>query len=246
MLRGIYSVANAMEIAGRNHEILSENIVHAATPGYRRQGLLFDASSATPGEPANSAASGSNRAARNGRAFQYFEAGPLQQTNNPLDVAVTGDAFFVVNGPDGPLYTRNGAFIVDQNGSLRTRGGGYQVSGQGGPINLPADAGPITIGPDGSVSTNGAQVGQLRLARFAQPETLRRVGTTLFEGDAPQTPPPGSVRVEQGYREGSNVQPVHEMVQMLVGMRYYEAAAKALQSLSDAVAQNTRTQTTSA
>ena len=91
---------------------------------------------------------------------------------------------------------------------------------------------------------NGNQVGQLQLARFANPQTLRRVGPTLFEGDAPQTPPPESGRIEQGYKEGSNVQPVQEMVTMLMGMRFYEAAQKAMQSLSDAVGQNTRPQQT--
>ena len=69
---------------------------------------------------------------------------------------------------------------------------------------------------------------------------MRRVGPTLFEADAPQTPAADTVHVEQGYREGSNVQPVQEMVTMLLGMRYYEAAAKTLQAMSDAVAQNTR------
>ena len=92
------------------------------------------------------------------------------------------------------------------------------------------------------MSADGARIGQLQLASFARPESLRRVGPTLFEGDAPQTPAAGAVSVQQGYREGSNVQPVQELVSMLLGMRYYEAAAKTLQAMSDAVAQNTRAQ----
>jgi flagellar basal body rod protein FlgG len=80
------------------------------------------------------------------------------------------------------------------------------------------------------------------LANFDGPAALRRVGPTLFEGDAPQTPPPNSVRVDQGFREGSNVQPVQEMVSMMLGMRFYEAAGKVMQALSDAVSQNTRPQ----
>ena len=241
MLRGIFNVAGAMEMAARNHEIVSENIVHANTPGYRRQGLLFDASSAAPSLNNNAGAAASSRpVSRNTRTFQYFEPGPLQQTNNPLDVAVTGNAFFTVDGPSGPLYTRNGGFELGLGGELRTRGGGYQVRGQSGPITVPAGASRITISRDGAVSANGAEVGRLQLTSFEKPETLRRVGTTLFEGDSPQAAPADSVRVEQGYREGSNVQPVQEMVSMVMGMRHYEAAAKALQAMSDAVAQNTR------
>jgi flagellar basal-body rod protein FlgF len=244
MLRGIYSVANAMETAARNQEIVSENLVQATTPGYRRQGLLYEASSApmlAGGGGGTAPRSGMSAGPSGGQSsFVYFEPGPLQQTNNPLDLAVSGNAFFVVEGPNGPMYTRNGSFEQGPGGELRTRGGGYRVSGEGGAITIPPDAASLTVGSDGTITANGAQVGRLRLATFAQPETLRRVGTTLFQGDAPQTPLPDAVKIEQGYREGSNVQPVQEMVSMMLGMRYYEAAGKALQALSDALSQNTR------
>jgi flagellar basal body rod protein FlgG len=242
MLRGIYNVASAMEMSARNHEIVSENIVHAATPGYRRQGLLYDATAATAAQQAENTTASARQTARNARTFQYFEPGPLQETKNPLDVAVTGNGFFGVNGPNGPLYTRNGGFEMGAGGQLVTRGGGYPVRGTNGPINFPPGTRSITISRDGTVSANGTAIGKLELTTFEKPDTLRRVGTTLFEGDSPQTPPPGTVRVEQGYREGSNVQPVQEMVSLVMGMRHYEAAAKALQAMSDAVAQNTRSQ----
>ena len=105
---------------------------------------------------------------------------------------------------------------------------------------MPLDTAAITVATDGTVTANGNQVGHIRLATFANPQTLRRVGPTLFEGDAPETPPPNSVRVDQGYREGSNVQAVQEMVSMMIGMRFYEAAGKTMQAISDAVSQNTR------
>ena len=157
-------------------------------------------------------------------------------------MALSGNAFFTVQGPNGPLYTRNGSFTLSATGQLQTRGGGYPVLGQGNVLTVPADASSITIAGDGTVSANGAAIGRLRLASFANTESLQRVGPTLFEGPAPQTPAPDSVRVEQGYRESSNVQPVQEMVTMMMGMRFYEAAQKAMQSMSDAVAQNTRPQ----
>jgi flagellar basal body rod protein FlgG len=241
MLRGIYNVASAMELAARNQETVSQNIVNATTPGYRRQGLLFEATTVSPTQP-RSDTQPTRQGTRTGNsAFNYVEMGPIQQTNNPLDVAMSGNAFFAVTGPKGPVYTRNGGFELGDGGKLVTRGGGYLVRGEGGgEITIPQGTSTITIGRDGTVSADGAQVGKLELASFAQPESMRRVGTTLFEGDAPQPPAAGSVRVEQGYREGSNVQPVKEMVSMVMGMRYYEAAAKAMQAMSDAVAQNTR------
>jgi flagellar basal-body rod protein FlgF len=240
MLRGIYNAAYAMEMAARNHEIVSENLVHATTPGYRRQGLLYEATASAVPPPSSGDLVAAPTATQAPRSYLYLESGPLQQTNNPLDVAVSGDAFFVVQGPNGPLYTRNGSFELGPGGDLRTRGGGYSVSGQGGAIAVPPDAANITIGTDGTVTANGNSVGRLQLARFDSPNSLRRAGPTLFEGDAPQEPPPLSVRVEQGFREGSNVQAVQEMVSMMLGMRQYEAAGKIMQSISDAVSQNTR------
>jgi flagellar basal-body rod protein FlgF len=240
MLRGIYNAAYAMEVATRNHEIVAENLVNATTPGYRRQGLVYEATAAelAPASAGNTAPPPSAPSALG--TYLHLESGPLQQTANPLDFAIDGSAFFVVEGPNGPLYTRNGAFELGPSGDLRTRGGGYAVTGDGGAITVPLDTAAITVATDGTVTANGNQVGHLRLANFANPQTLRRVGPTLFEGDSPETPAPNSVRIDQGYREGSNVQAVQEMVSMMLGMRFYEAAGKAMQAISDAVSQDTR------
>jgi flagellar basal-body rod protein FlgF len=242
MLRGIYSVAYAMEMAARNHEIVSENLVHATTPGYRRQGLLFEASAASIMPSGDGKSTTAPVVAQPPSSYLHLEPGALQQTNNPLDFAVSGSAFFVVEGPNGPLYTRNGSFELGPGGELRTRGGGYRVSGQGGVLTVPPSASDIVVASDGTVSANGSQIGRLQLANFDSPAVLRRVGPTLFEGDAPQAPPLNSVRVDQGYRECSNVQPVQEMVSMMLGMRFYEAASKVMQAISDAVSQSTRPQ----
>lgn len=236
MLRGIYSVANAMDAASRNQDIIAENLTHAVTPGYRRQGSLFELNA-----QANDVAAATQNSAK-ARGYSNFESGPIQQTNHPFDLALVGNGFFVLDGPNGPLYTRNGSFERNASGELRSRGGGYSLRGNGGPIRVPPDAAQITVSAEGGVFANGTEIGRLRLATFERPETMRRVGATLFEADNPQTPPAGALRIEQGYREGSNVQPVQEMVSMMLGMRYYEAAERAMRSLSDAISQNTRSQ----
>jgi flagellar basal body rod protein FlgG len=238
----MYGAAYAMEMAARNHEIIAENLAHSTTPGYRRQALIFEASATSTMPPAADASLPAPSPATLAQSYLRLEPGPFQMTTNPLDLAISGDAFFVVEGPNGPLYTRNGSFELSPGGELRTRGGGYRVSGQGGAITVPVDAGPVTVGADGTVTAGNTTVGRLQLASFERPELLRRAGPTLFESDAPQTPPPGSVRVDQGFRETSNVQPVQEMISMMLGMRLYEAAGKSLQALSDAVALNTRPQ----
>lgn len=240
MLRGIYTVASAMESAARNQDLVAENLAHAVTPGYRKQGAHFEIE-----QQVNATASPSQNAneSRNLRGYSNFESGPLQQTSHPFDFAVVGDAFFVVEGPNGPLYTRNGCFERNGNGELQQRGSGYRVRGSGGAaIRIPTEAAHVTVSPTGSINANGVEVGRLDLARFERTDAMRRVGPSLFEADGAQAPPPGTVRVEQGYYEGSNVQAVQEMVSMMVGMRYYEAAERAMRSLSDAISQNTRAQ----
>jgi flagellar basal-body rod protein FlgF len=242
MLRGLYRVAGAMEMVSRNHEMVSENLVNATTPGYRRQGMIFEVPQTSAATDTAAPATRGRGAGRTPTSFVYMETGSLQKTDNPLDAALAGNAFFTVQGPNGPIYTRNGSFQLSATGELQTRGGGYRVQGQGGPLTIPANTSSINIAGDGTVTANGAVIGQLQLASFDDPTTLRRVGPTLFEGPAPRTPPAGAVRVEQGFRESSNVQPVQEMVSMMMGLRFYEAAQKAMQTMSDAIAQNTRPQ----
>lgn len=236
MLRGIYSIASAMEAAARTQELAAENLTHSATPGYRRQGTLF-----TVGAMDGSIESATQHLpiAPNPRTYSNVEPGPLQQTDNPYDVAIVGDGYFAVDGPAGTLYTRNGSFVRGPDGQLQTRGAGYTLRGG---VSIPANTYRLDISPDGTVSANGAQMGRLELVTIANPAAMRRVGDTLFESNDAQVAGQGSVRVEQGYREGSNVQPVQEMVSMMLGMRQYEAAERALRSMSDAISQNTRMQ----
>jgi flagellar basal-body rod protein FlgF len=240
VIRGMYSAASALDTAATNQELVAENLAHASTPGYRRQGLLFAAYNPLgESSPESSAPASRISDVRAAGSFTQFEPGPIQQTGNPLDLVINGNAFFVLDGPNGPIYTRNGSFQMNAQGQLQTSSG-YRVRGQGGPITFPSNVSTISVNSDGVVYANGTEVSQLQLATFQDPAALQRVGPTLFAGPAPQAPPAGTVRVAQGYREGSNVQVVNEMISMMLGMRYYEAAERALRSLSDAASQATR------
>lgn len=243
MMRGVYDAATALSEALINQDVRAANLANATTTGYRSQGYTHGTFAAaldqavagvpTPGA-GNPSVSG---------IYTNFEPGPMQQTGNPLDLAITGDGFFIVDGPSGPLYTRNGAFELDSQGQLQTKSG-LLVRGEGGPIRIPPDTSRIIIASDGTVQADNNAVGRLQLARVPNARgSLQRAGDTLFEGPPP--PPQldlGDVRVLQGYREGSNVQVVHEMISMLAGMRHYEASQRALRSLSEATALNTRPQ----
>ncbi len=237
MFAGIYAAATAFEAASVNQEIAAENLANATTPGFRRQGLVFEVYLPQRVDPNDIRPAGVQVA----NSYTNFDGGPVQQTSNPLDVAIGSDAFFVVQGPAGPMYTRAGTFDLTPTGELVTKSG-FRVEGRNGPINIPTDQGAFQINEDGEILVAGNPVGQLRLVRFADPNELRRVGTSLFDGGNPQDVVPGTARVQQGYREGSNSDVVRDLVGMIVGMRHYESAQRAMRMMSEAAALNTRPQ----
>ncbi len=239
-----------MDALEQSHEVAAQNLANATVPGYRRRGLTFESMDSTapaqlsPGAgkgQSGSANPGGIRGTRATGVYTDFEAGSLQQTGNPLDVALGGKGFFALNGPNGPLYTRNGVFELGPGGELRNKNG-FTVQGSSGGIVIPPTATRITISENGTVLADGTEVGQIRTATFPDTRVLTPVGATMFTAPAGVQPQSGTDAVQQGYREGSNVQVVTEMVSMIAGMRQYDAAQRAFRALSDAVQQNTRGQ----
>jgi flagellar basal body rod protein FlgG len=246
MISGLYSASTALEAARVNQEIVADNLANVSTPGFRRHGLVFEA---VQQQALQNTSGSTGSGTRSAGQYNSFTAGPLQHTGNPFDLALSGSdgSFFVLDGPAGPVYTRNGVFQINSVGQLQSASG-MPVRGEGGRITLPQGTSSVTIGSDGTVYANSLgnslAVGKLQIAQFPQPgNVLARVGTTLFSGPpARQSQNAPNYRVEQGYREGSNVQVVNEMVSMITGMRYYEAAERALRALGEAVSQNTKPQ----
>jgi flagellar basal body rod protein FlgG len=259
MLRGIYAAGSGLETNLINQDLITENLAHANVPGYRRRGAVFQpfeqvlAQTSIPGAPPLAQGPRGNRpqppvlttdetlwGAQPAFLYTDFRDGPLSFTGNPFDVAATGNTYFVVQGPNGPLLTRNGSFTLNNLGELITRSG-LLVLGGGGRIVIPPSTAEMRIGPEGLVLADGVQVGQLLLATVADPSGMIRVGDTLFQGPVPSGPPiPGTVHVEQFYQEQANTDIVTDMVTLLSSLRHYEAAQRALRALSDAVGQNTR------
>jgi flagellar basal-body rod protein FlgF len=225
MIRGLYSAATALQ----------------DRPGYRRQVLA--AATFEQELPAGAAEQpgAAPLGTRAGAVSSVFEAGSYLHTGNPLDVAVRGDAFLVLQGPDGPVYTRDGVLQLTPDGNLQSATGLPVSSGQG-KLTIPAGTRQITIGQDGTVSADRAVIGRIQLARFADPSRLRPLNAALFEAPPGVASESNTGTLLQGYRESSNVHVVNEMVSMIAGLRHYEAAQRALRALGDAVANNTRGQ----
>jgi len=159
-----------------------------------------------------------------------FSQGTIELTNEPLDVALDGPGFFVVEGPTGnKLYTRNGHFTLNEGGELVTENG-YKVQGQGGAIA--ASGSNVMIGDDGRVVVDGADRGAVQVVTFEDPRVLVRVGDTMFA--APETVYPSiaePVRVVSGALESSNTSIAAEMIDMLVTSRNFEANQRVIQAV---------------
>jgi len=213
----------------RQFEVITHNLANVSTSGYKRRRMGF-------AEVLAGQAGGTGGAKTiEGKVSTDFTQGALVRTDRPFDAALDGDGFFVIETPQGPRLTRNGAFRLNTNRQI-VDSRGRPVAGEGGPITIPPSVAPedVRIAPDGTVSAGGEQVGKLRITGFEDPSVLTPAGEGNFvAGDDAQEATDVSARVVQGHREASNVSLVEEMVGMITVTRLYEAQLKAIASRGD-------------
>ncbi|MFP4516990.1 MAG: flagellar basal-body rod protein FlgF [Desulfovibrionales bacterium] len=163
-----------------------------------------------------------------------FSEGAMVQTSSPLDLAIQGEGFFSVETDAGTAYTRNGHFSLSAEGELIT-GGGDRVLAGGGPLIFPAGTKVVSVGEDGSLFADGAEVGRLDIVTFADPQVLEKAGGNLFrlKQDAAGQEGEFQGRVMQGFLEGSNVDVVQEMVGMMTTLRTFESYQKVIKSTQE-------------
>jgi flagellar basal-body rod protein FlgF len=237
----MYAAASALVVASEQQEVTAYNLANSSAPGFRQRGLVFESFARVLGRVADQ--TGDIVGARTAQAYHDFRPGAFQQTGRPTDLAIgEPDRFFVLGGPNGPLYTRNGSFSLTPQGRLVSPGG-YPLLGTNGPITIPPDRLRYNIAPDGTVTADNETVGQIRLVRFASPDQLTAAGPTLYTAPPAAGVANAAGRVMQGYREGSNVEPADAMVRMIIGARYYDAAQRSLRTMSESLQLNTRPQT---
>jgi flagellar basal-body rod protein FlgF len=224
----------------RELDVVANNIANLNTTGFKADNVVFQ-EHLMPVARANQFR-GNDRLVsfvQDRASWLDLSQGPLEQTGNPLDIAVSGNAFLTVQTPRGERYTRNGALQINSTGQLVTSEG-LQVVGQSGPIVFQPNDRNISIGIDGTISvregqsTEDAQRGKLKLASFAQPQLLQKDGASTFmapNGVAPQVAE--NARINQGVIEKSNVKSVMEMTRMVEVTRTYTQIAGMLQQQAD-------------
>ena len=168
-----------------------------------------------------------------------FTQGALNSTGRPMDMAISGDAFFVIETPDGLLYTRNGRFTTTAEGQI-VDFRGNTVAGKGGLVTLPEGTSPaqMHVSDNGGITVNGQQIGALKLVKFQDNSNLVPVGNGCFKlaesaEAAPQEAREGDYTVRQGFTENSNVDTVSELVDLISVTRLYEANLKGITSDDD-------------
>ncbi|NJM31726.1 MAG: flagellar basal-body rod protein FlgG [Limnobacter sp.] len=251
MMRSLWIAKTGLDAQQTQLDVISNNLANTATNGYKRSRAVFeDLLYQTLRQPG--AQSSEQTQVPSGlqigtgvkpvATVRNFSQGNMQQTSNPLDLAINGPGFFQIELPDGTTgYTRDGSIQVDANGTMVTSNG-YAVLG---PITIPADAVDISVSQDGVVSaivagqTQPQQLGQISVATFVNPAGLAARGQNYFAetaaSGAPTTTNPGSNGaglVNQGYVETSNVNVVEELVGLIQTQRAYEINSKAI-STSD-------------
>jgi flagellar basal-body rod protein FlgF len=172
--------------------------------------------------------------------WRDLHQGGIQVTGNPLDIAIDGQGYFVVQTQAGERYTRNGALQVNAQGQLVTTDG-LPVLGDNGPITFQPTDHDISITSDGrisvlegSVTTTESQRGILRVVRFDNPQQLQKEGSNLFSAAAGAAAIPDTTsRLLQGSIEKSNVNGVIEIARMIQISRAYQQTATLLQQQSD-------------
>lgn len=204
----------------RQMDIVAHNIANMNTAGFKGEDMMF-VEHLVKSRGGEKLLGNKLAYARDISTLINFNEGPMEKTGNPLDLAITGDGFFVVRTPQGERYTRNGRFKLDEGGQLVNQAGLPVLSSAGQPFILAPEDTEITVSRDGTVSTNNGNLGKLKLVRFENPQQLKRSASGLYASESP----PIDVEqpsIAQGMLEGSNVQPIFEMAKMIDISRTYD------------------------
>jgi flagellar basal-body rod protein FlgF len=214
---------SAQQVLQQRMDTTANNLANLTTSGFKAERLVMRELSQRPAAAADSPTDVSFVDAW--QLQRDFSSGSLEQTGNPLDMAIEGKGFFVVQTPAGEAYSRDGRFSLDNAGQIVTRAGD-PVIGDGGPITVNPDGGPISVSREGSISQDGTVLGLMRVAEFDTPGALEKAGDNLWRATDQSPHAPQNSRVVSGFVESSNVNAVSELTEMIEISRTYESVAK--------------------
>ncbi len=227
-----YIALSRLVAQSRALEVTATNMANANTPGYKAERTLFS--------DWLSKQSGTD-APRGGRTVSFVQdratyrdqqAGPVQHTGNPLDLALGGDGYFSVDTPRGPRLTRAGRFTPMADGRVGDSEGNALLDTAGKPIRIGAADQRIAITADGTISSENGRIGKIGVVRPSDPMRVMAEGARTMRADT-DTVPVAQPQVVQGAVEDSNVQPVLEMTRMMADLREFQFTTQFVQGEAD-------------
>jgi flagellar basal-body rod protein FlgG len=259
MHRGLYTGAIGMLVQWSHLNNIANNLANVDTTGYKKDETVFKEFPKMPIHRLYDNYSWTPRGKLDERpgvgwlgtgvgidgVIPIFAPGKIKHTRNDFDLAIIGEGFFVIEAPWGEAYTKNGAFTISQDGYLVTQDG-YRVLGKKGPIPVEKgnffvheESGWILINEEGITHDwkTPKKVDKLRIVKFDDVSRLKKRGDCFFEATKDSGPPQemDKVRILQGCLEGSNVEPVEELVRMIEVQRIYEACQKTVHAFDETI-----------
>lgn len=220
MQSSLYVALSAQVALEKRLNTVANNIANINTGGYRAEEVKFATVLSQTGL-------GNVAFASSGETYTSRRAGAVTKTENPLDVAIQGDAWLAMSTPSGTVYTKDGRMKMTEAGDLQTMDGHPVLDPGGAPILLNPQDGEPRIGRDGMITQGNNQIGALGLFRIDSKSQLSRLGNSGVKSSMPVTVVQDftSIGVQQGYSEGANVNPVMELTKMIMISRTFDNAA---------------------
>jgi flagellar basal-body rod protein FlgF len=231
MALGFYIAGSAGQMAQHKLNDISHNLANVNTTGYmaNRSAFTTQFSQQMAGDSTQKPAA----FAKFGNQFIALEEGSIKTTGNDLDFAIQGNGFFRIGLPDGSeAYTRAGNFKLDANGMLLTQGGQSVLDSGGSAIQL--QAGQIIVNQEGILSVDGNRAAELGLVQIRDASKIEKVGDALLKTPADNiNKTPEGMTVHQGSLEGSNVNAILAMTELIDTMRSYQATMKVVEQFNE-------------
>jgi flagellar basal body rod protein FlgG len=226
VIYGLYLSASGALMESARQSVIANNLANVNTTGFRDDLALIQARNAEVNEKGQTAYATPMDAMGGGallsETYTRTIQGPIQVTDNPFDMAISGPGFFAVSDGTEVEYTRAGAFVRDQEGRLLMPDGTHYLCDQtGNPLIVPT-IGKIAVAKDGTISVDGSAIGAISIYKPANPDDFAKTGANLYTNKGPAVSTSGAGQIQQGALEMSTVSPWAEMTKSILAQRSYE------------------------
>lgn len=215
-----YIALSRQSVLRRKMDVIAQNLANMTTPAFKGEDMMFVEHLKKTGE--NDRVS----LVQDIALLRNLGEGPMTKTDNPLDLAISGPGYFVVETIDGERYTRNGTFQLDAQGQIVTTQGDPVLGTDGNPITIPVNEPEISIARDGSVSAGETLISRIQVVSFENEQALEKQSNSLLARGEQEPQAAEEGEVIQGMIEGSNVQGIVEVTRMINTIRSYTATSK--------------------